>query len=191
MTGANLPVLIDHAQSVLVAKGWSKPVARVFARSFCKICAVPERSGDSVRSLGALVGRFAIRKDEMKLFDLIADALKTAAAAGFFVGTGPSSSAKIGIATALIQFFLRLTRRGVWLEQDEIRLMTIVIANGRRPKDSGVTTDEVVEIMRRTGEVDASAAKQRLERFTSMPTADGASAKLISSDSDGRWRAHV
>jgi hypothetical protein len=192
MTGANLEVLTEQAGSVLVAKGWPQSIAEVFARSFCEICAVPVRTDGSSRHLGALVGHFAIRKDELKLFDTMADALKAAAAAGFLMGIGSSSSTKVGIATTLIQFLRRLILRGVWLNEDEIRLMTIVIANAPHPRDAGVTTKEIVEIMKRTSEeVNAEAVRLSMERLTAMPTADGASAKLISSDSKGCWRAHV
>jgi hypothetical protein len=192
MTGANLELLTDQARGVLVAKGWPQPTAEVFARSFCEICAVPERTDDSSRRFGALVGHFAVRKDELKLFDTMADALKATAAAGFLVGIGSSSSAKVGIAMTLIQFLRRLIQRGVWLNEDEIRLMTIVIANARHPRDAGVTTEEIVEIMKRTSEeVDSEAVRLCMDRLAAMPTVDGASAKLISSDSRGRWRAHV
>jgi hypothetical protein len=139
-----------------------------------------------------LVGHFAVRKDELKSFDTMADALKATAAAGFLVGIGSSSSAKVGIAITLIQFLRRLIQRGVWLNEDEIRLMTIVISNARHPRDAGVTTQEIVEIMKRTSEeVDSEAVRLCMDRLTEMPTLDGPSAKLISSDSRGRWRAHV
>lgn len=161
-------------------------LAQAFADAFAeKILEAP--SG----VLGAMVGKYAIRSDQVKLFDLIASALPAAAGVGFFIGSGPVLGAAVTIGVAIVRLAHSLATQGVTLDDGKIRVLTILRFNIQRPQDRGMTVDEILEVIERTQpNYDSTWVKQQLEELSSMPTSRGTT-EIVSHDTQGRWRPHA
>jgi hypothetical protein len=142
--------------------------------------------------LGFLVGHYAIRKDDFKIFDAITDGLKAAAGVSFFTTHQPILGANVAIAVSIAKLLRSLRMRGAFLNPDALHVLTILRCNASTPDDAGLAPSEIVAILRRTRpDVDLVWLQQRLDFLKEIPTRDGASTKLASADSSGRWRSHA
>jgi hypothetical protein len=143
-------------------------------------------------TLSLLVGRYAIRKDDFKVFDALMDGLKAAAGVSFFTAHQPVLGAHVAIAVSLAKLLRSLAMRGVFLDQDTFHVLTILKCNVVTQNDLGLTSNEILEIVRRnSADADLNSLEQRLDFLKEVPTRDGATAKLVSADSSGRWRPHA
>jgi hypothetical protein len=162
-------------------------VAIVFADLFAKEIS-ERRSG----VLGAMRGKYAIRSDDVKLFDVVATALPAAAGVGFVLGGGPALGATASVVIAVIRLLHRLVTRGVSLDEAKIRLLTILRSNVLGPENRGMTINEILEIVQRTQpDKDIDWVKRHLDELSSMPTYDRGGSKIVSQDSHGLWRSHA
>jgi hypothetical protein len=143
-------------------------------------------------TLGMLVGRYAIRKDDFKIFDALMDGLKAAAGVSFFTAHQPVLGVNVAIGVSLAKLLRSMAMRGTFLNRDDLQVLTILKCNVASPSDPGLAPDEILVIARRTKEdADLSWLQQRLDYLEDVPTRDGATTKLASADPSGRWRSHV
>jgi len=138
------------------------------------------------------VGRYAIREDDIKLFEVLTDGLTAAAGVGFFTQHPPLLAAKVAIGVSLAKLVRALMMRGVLLDRDTIHVLTILRCNAAAPRDPGLSPEEVLHIVQRTKpECDINWVQQRLDYLKDVPTRDRGNAKLASADPCGRWRSHA
>jgi hypothetical protein len=129
-----------------------------------------------------------IRDDDLKLLEKLGDALKAAAAAGFFsaVLSAPQlATAGVGLLVAAAQLVRQAMKKGARLEPFDFRVLWLLKANA----PAGLTTDEIVAVLRRTELVEPAAVEAALARLASHVVADGSTAAFASRDAAGRWRA--
>ena len=142
--------------------------------------------------LSVLVRRYAVRSDDVKLFDCVVNALTAAAGAGFFLDRGPVAGAMTAIGVAVIRFLWQLRSNGVVLDEDRLRVLTILCANVGGPSDSGLTAEEILGVVRRlTPERDLAWVEAQLASLAQCPVPSGATRALVSKDYQNRWRPHV
>jgi hypothetical protein len=152
---------------------------------------IPPPSGGTV---GALFLKYAIRKDDLNLFDCIVDIAKTTAAAGFFVLPvgGSILSAKVGLVVAILKVARDLRNKSVALTDDQIRILTILRANVPDHTTPGMTVEDLLSVLRRTNpERDAAWVGRQLSDLARCPIPAGGMRELVSQDPRGRWRPHV
>jgi len=143
-------------------------------------------------TLSLLIGRYAIRKDDIKLFDLLTDGLKAAAAVNFFASHQPVLSANVGIAVSLAKLVRGLLMRGGVLDRDSIHVLTVLKCNATVPGDPGLSPEEVLQVIHRTKpEHNIAWVNQKLGYLKEVPMRDGSRVVLASPDSLGRWRSHA
>lgn len=159
--------------------------AEAFAAEFATVEVQPTRPG----TLGMLVGRYALRKDDLKLFDAITDGLKSAASVSFFASNQPAVGAKVAIGVSLARLLRTLVMRGVWLDPDTLQILTILRCNVSTPADPGLSAEELLSVVQRTKpEADLGRVQRLLSQLNESPTRDGTTARLAFSDPAGRWR---
>jgi tRNA(adenine34) deaminase len=152
-----------------------------FVRAFATPVASPPGAG----GLSMRIGRFAIRKDDVPVFDTVL-AVSVAAMTG-----GALSPAAIATAAAIFRLLHSLRSKGAWLDDDALRILTILQANVRTPADPGLTLEEMLTIVQRvTKHATAEWLLAQLRRLTAWPVPSAASVALVS-ESDGRWRPHA
>lgn len=176
----------------LKGNGVPSEFADEIAKALVTDCATFQVPTPRPGTLGLLTGRYAIRKDDIKLFDLLTDALTTAATVHFFAGHDPLLSANVGIAVSLAKLVRGLLMRGAFLDRDSIHVLTVLQYNATVPGDPGLSPEEVLQVIQRTKpEHDIAWVNQKLGYLKEVPTRDGSRAVLASPDSFGRWRSHA
>jgi hypothetical protein len=176
----------------LLAKGMEPGFARVLADELVQKFAEYEVPPSQPGTLGFLVGRYAIRKDDFKIFEALADGLKAAAAVSFFTAHQPVIGTNVALGVSLAKLLRSIAMRGALLDPDTVLLLTILKATVRSPDDDGLTANEILTMVSSTQpNADLAWVQKRLDRLKDFPTRDGAVTKLASSDSDGHWRPHV
>lgn len=176
----------------LKAKGipqeFAEEIAPQLTQEFASYEVPPLKPG----TMGALVGRYAIRKDDLKVFDALTGGLTAAASASFFMAHQPVLAANVAICVSLAKLIRSLATRGAFLDRDVLSVLTILKCNITSPSDPGLMPAEILEIIQRTTpEADLAWLQQRLDFLKEVPTRDGAATKLASLDASGRWRTHV
>lgn len=192
LEGASIDELVSKLENRLWSQERQAYIAHEAARAFVEDCAVAQpRSG----TFGAMVANYAIRSDEVKLFDAMSTALLAAAGAGFFVVPDTMAGSKLiagglGVFVAAIKFFKNLWVRGVRLDDDQVRLLTILRCNNSG--GSGMTEKQILEVIQRNDpKHDLAWVERHLKELSEYPTPDKGITKLVSKDSQGRWRPHV
>ena len=176
----------------LKAKGIGPEFAEEAARKLTAEFAFFEVPPPAPGTLGLLVGRYAIRKDDVKIFDALADGLKAAAAVSFFTAHQPALGANVAIGVSLAKLLRDLTMRAAFLDPDTLRVLTILTCNASTPIDAGLALADILAIVQRTSpDADLAWLQLRLNFLKEVPTRDGATTNLASEDSSGRWRSHV
>jgi len=176
----------------LKAKGLTPEYAGEIAQALMVEFATFEAPAPRPGSLSLLVGHYAIRKDDIKIFDALTDGLKAAAGVAFFTAHQPALGANVAIGVSLGRLIRALTMRGAWLDHDALHVLTILRCNASVPEDPGLSPAEVLAIVQRTNpDVDLAWVQHQLDFLKQVPTRDGAAAKLASEDAFGRWRSHA
>src|SRR6266567_1332583 len=171
-----------------IEAGFARELATELANEFAVYEAPPAKPG----TLGFLVGRYAIRKDDFKIFDPLTDGLKAAAAVSFFTAHQPVIGANVAIGVSLAKLLRSIAMRGAMLDPDTALILSILKCAVRSPDDEGLTPNEILTMVSsRRPHADLAWVQQRLDRLKDFPTRDGALAKLATSDSIGRWRPHA
>jgi hypothetical protein len=174
------------------AKGIETEFAGELAKELTKEFATNEASPIPPGTVGFLVGRYAIRKNDFKIFDSLTDGLKAAAAVGFFTTHQPAIGAKVAIAVSMAKLLRSIAMRGALLDSDHALVLSILKCTVRSPDDEGLTPNEILTMVSSSRpNADLAWVQQRLDRLKEFPTRDGDVAKLASSDSFGRWRSHA
>ena len=186
----------DELSSRLAARHqheqWPAPALEQMAAVFVEAGGEPLPVRSPVGGLGFLVRRYAVRTDDVKLFDCVVNALSAAAGAGFFLDGGPVAAAMTAIGMAVIRFLWQLRSNGVVLDEDQVRVLTILCANVGGPSDPGLTAEEILGVVRRvTPEKDLAWVEAQLASLAQCPVASGATRALVSQDHQNRWRPHV
>jgi hypothetical protein len=193
LTARSQDQLASRLQARLESRSCPVEYAHELTRAFTELYAEAESPPAPDGVFPALIRNYAIRKDDLKLFDAATDSLAAAAGAQFFLGAEPTIGAKVAIAIAVFKFMRNMMTRGVWLEQDQIWLLTILRCNVHGPNTPGLTVEEILEVInRRTPLRNIDWVDGHLKRLTAVPTLSGANvAALVSCDDLGRWRSHA
>lgn len=180
--------LAEHLRARGISAEFADCIAIALTDEFATFEVPPPRPN----TLSLLIGRYAIRRDNIKLFDAVMDGLKAAAGVSFFTAHQPVLGANVAIGISLARILRDLVNRGVWLDDKALGILTILKCNATRPNSSGLTPGEIVEILQLSDpQADLDTVQQWLSFLKSVPTRDRGDAKLASDDASGRWRAHV
>jgi len=186
-----IELLVEHLAADLRTKGIEAEFAHELARILVEEFAVYEVPPAKPGTFGFLVGRYAIRKDDFKIFDALTDGLKAAAAVSFFTTHQPVMGANVALGVAFAKLLRSIAMRGAFLDSDTVLVLSILKCAVRSPDDEGLTSNEILTMVSSTRpDADLTWVQQRLDHLKDFPTRDGAVAKLASSDSAGRWRSH-
>jgi hypothetical protein len=133
----------------------------------------------------AVVGRWVIRDDDLKLFEELIRAL-TAAAGASFLDPTKLVAPGVGVAVAAVSIFRNIWRSAAQLSQDDlVLLMAVTNAKGRIELSELATV--LKPVPRRDGSVWTDENVQRgLDRLEKFPTRTGLK-KFLSRDSEGKW----
>jgi hypothetical protein len=184
--------LAESLASDLHSKGIESEFARELAQQLAQEFAVYDIPPAKPGTLGFLVGRYAIRKDEFKIFDALTDGLKAAAAVSFFATHQPVIGANVALGVSLAKLLRSIAMRGAMIDPDSVVILALLKSAVGSPDDEGLTANEILTMVSSTRpNADLAWVQQRLDRLKEFPTRDGAAAKLASSDSAGRWRSHA
>lgn len=133
--------------------------------------------------------RWVIRDDDLKLLDALTDAVKSAAAVGFFTAALNSSqlaSATVGLLVAGAKLARQSLKKGARLEPLPFRVLLLLKANA----PGGLREAELLDILRRVSPelrlADVLAALTGLE----CAAADGSIQRFAAKDGTGRWHAN-
>ncbi|MEM6506497.1 MAG: hypothetical protein AAF711_13730 [Planctomycetota bacterium] len=163
--------------------------ARSLADQFVKLYA--EETSDT-GTYGALVGKYAIRRDDVQLFETASSVIVKTAGAGFFLGAEPALSGIVAIGVAVLTMLRRLWVRGVLLDNDKVAVLSILLANQESGHKYGLTAQQLLDILNREQLIyKLNWLENVLNELSAEPTPDGDSAELASSDELGRWRCHA
>jgi hypothetical protein len=180
--------LAEHLRAVGIGGEFADAMATALTDEFATFEAPPFRPN----TLGLLIGRYAIRKDNIKLFDALMDGLKAAAGVSFFTAHQPLLSANVGIGISLARVLRDMANRGVRLNDKALRILTILKCNVTGSNSPGLSPDEILQILQRNDpHADLINVQLWLSFLKSVPTQDGGDTKLASDDASGRWRVHV
>src|SRR5438034_1891647 len=124
-----MEALISSVARDFAGKDLPPDFAQEFATALVREYATVEVPRTRPGTLGMLVGRYALRKDDLKLFDAIAEGLKAAAGVTFFATDGPALGAKVAIGVSLARLLRTLVIRGAWLAPDALHVLTILSCN--------------------------------------------------------------
>ncbi len=139
-------------------------------------------------ALSALIGRFAIRKDDVNLFNRFLVGFGLAYADGVL----PDSASIVSVGLLVLTTLRDLAANGAWLDEDRTRILTILRANVTNPSDPGLTAEAILAIVRRTTpELDLAWVNQRLAELERVPLQGGGAKDLAMSDPNGAWRPLV
>jgi hypothetical protein len=184
--------LAEPLANDLLAKGMEPGFARVLADELVQEFAEYEVPSSQPGTLGFLVGRYAIRKDDFKIFEALTDGLKAAAAVSFFTAHQPVIGTNVALGVSIAKLLRSIAMRGALLDPDTVLIIAILKATVRSPDDEGLTADKILTMVSSARpNADLAWVQKRLDRLKDFPTRDGAVTKLASSDSDGHWRPHV
>ena len=176
----------------LQSKGMESGFARVLADELVQEFAEYDVPSAEPGRLGFLVGRYAIRKDDFKIFEALTDGLKAAAAVSFFTAHQPVVGTNVALGVSLAKLFRSIAMRGALLDPDTVLILTVLKTTVRSPDEKGLTADEILTMVSSTRpDTDVNWVQKRLDRLKDFPTRDGAVTKLASPDSAGLWRPHV
>jgi hypothetical protein len=170
---------------------WTAATSAHIARGFFDLAGEALTQSAPRGRLTSLVGRFAIRKDDLKIFDTVVTALGSTAGAHAFLGNEPAPTVIIGVAVAVFRFLHEVRSKTGMLDDSALRIISILHANVRNTTDPGMTADEILTIVRRTlPAADAAWVNQQLRKLAKWPVVSGGTTELVS-EVDGRWRPHV
>lgn len=143
--------------------------------------------------LGLLVGKYAIRKDDLNLFDCVVKAVQSAASAGFFVyaTSGSMAASKCGIVFALIQVVRDLRNKGDLLQEEEVKVLTILKSIVPEHSSMGIRAEELLKIVQlELPSQDMTSLTAILQKLSKYPMRGGMNKELVSQSLE-RWRPHV
>lgn len=184
--------LAEPLANDLLAKGMEPGFARVLADALVQEFAEFEVSSSQPGTLGFLVGRYAIRKDDFRIFEALTDGLKAAATVSFFTAHQPVIGTNVALGVSIAKLLRSIAMRGALLDPDTVLILATLRATVRSPDDEGLSADKILTMISSVRpNADLGWVQKRLDRLKDFPTRDGAVTKLASSDSDGHWRPHV
>jgi hypothetical protein len=171
----------------LKARGLEGQYADQVAKALVADCVTIQETTPPPGTLAFLVGPYAIRKDDNKLFDLLSDGLKAVAS-----GNLSTSHQWVDIGVAVAKLVRGFLKRGCILDRDSVHVLTILKGSTESSNERGLSADEVLRVIQRTQpERDIGWVREILEYLKDVPTRDGGTSMLASPNSDGRWRCHV
>jgi hypothetical protein len=135
--------------------------------------------------------RYVIRDDDLRLMDVLADGLKAAAGAGFFLlaVSGPQVviTGIVGVIVAGARLLRQAKTKGAELEPGAFRVLYILKANEPTP----LSVDDITGILRRTApDTTAEWVTQRLTELEKHFVNEGSVVPFACKDSVGNWRAN-
>lgn len=130
---------------------------------------------------------WVIKNDDLALMDAILDGVRSAAAAGFFVGAPlahPAEWAAIaGIAAPILKVCRNALRKGKTLDPDTYAVLAAVKALGP------VSERTILESLRtHDAKWTLDAVRSALVLLKAMPMTNGEPRQLASEDGSGEWR---
>src|SRR5260370_29454379 len=99
----------------LTRRGIHGLYAREFAQALATEYASVEAPASRPDELSLVLGHYAIRKDDVKVFEAVATGLTASAGVQFFTQTQPTLQANVAIGLALVRLVRNLMLRGVLL----------------------------------------------------------------------------
>jgi hypothetical protein len=144
-----------------------------------------EPPGDKFRSVVPRY-RWVIRDDDLNVIGVFSDALRAAAAVGFFAVAIDFSQAAT-VATGVLLTGARLVRqtlkKGASLEQLPFRVLLVLRANAPQ----GLTPEELLEILQRVSATTMAEVEGALASLAGTSVGDGTVLSFASRDGAGRW----
>ncbi len=163
-----------------------------FARAFVDSAAFvpPPPPGGT---MPALIGNYAIRDDDLSLFDCLVAVLVAGAPVGFFLHPSQVTTAAIVGAVGGVGKTLRDLRvKSAWLDQARVRILTILKANVTEATDQGLMDEDILKIVQRTTpELDLEWVRKRLNELTKVPVRGGGVKDFVVQSPNGEWRSLV
>jgi len=192
ISGTSLDEISAKLGDRLSRHGVQSESAAILAAAIASEFAVVEPHVSRPGTLGLLIGRYAIRTDDLALLDAMIAGFAALANGQFFLNGPVAIAVRVAIAVAALKFLKPLWLRGVVLSADEARVFLIVQSNTTALTDEGLTAAEIVEILQRVSpECDMHWADEILQRLAAMTARDQSTTSLISCDSRKRWRSHA
>lgn len=148
---------------------------------------LPEVGRDSDRhALAARVG-WAIRDDDLRLIEAIAQGLVAAASAGFFVDSHTSLSGPItGLFLSLAQLVRRTRKKGARIDPNQARLLSI-LKSSRKP----LSAEEIATSLSTKAPdaaLSATECEAVLKTLCTVLLNDGTEVAFTACNAEGRWR---
>jgi hypothetical protein len=170
----------------------NRTVAQPFARAFVDAVASSDlRAPGASGGAGAMAGSFAIREDDLSIFDSLQAALAAAAPAGFFLHAAAPAAAIVGVAGAIAKVLRDLFVKGAWLDEEKARILLILKANIRDVTSPGLSSADIYAIVARsTPDLDIEWVNRQLAGLMFVPVRLGTRAFVVRDAAD-RWRPLV
>ena len=127
--------------------------------------------------------RWVIADDDLKALDVVSDAVKAGAAAGFFVTHGPVTSAIVGMVLAGVKLLRQAAKKGTTVSPAQLRVLLILKSN------RGLTTGELKAILDRKDSISESELKKLLGELEKISLDDGSVKGFVAKDGADRWHA--
>lgn len=142
-------------------------------------------SESPTEGFGLVLGRFAIRDDDLAVLDAAKSAVLAAAPTNFFFNA-PTTASLAGLLAAMCVLVRQIHRKGCRLDPIQRHILLCLKAAGRR-----LTTEELTAILNRdsgqAGHWTTEAVEVELARLSAVPLRDGSVVSLVSRDADGTW----
>jgi hypothetical protein len=142
-------------------------------------------------SLGLLVGTYAIRKDDLNLFEIVAKAAAAGSTTGFFASLDAALSAKITLLFAIFSTARELWNKGRFLDSESIRILSILKERIPTHTAPGMNTEEILRIFNLSQpNKDLIWLENTLQELRRIPMPGGSNKELVS-ELHGHWRSHI
>lgn len=173
-----------------------RTTSALLAQMFIEAVAEPQLGDpESLGRLGTMLGSFAIRKDDVDIFEWLRSALMAAAPTGFLLDpkstTGAITAAIVGLACAIGKAIHDLHVKGAWLDSRSAHILLILKSNIPDTNHPGLTPQEIHSIVQRTDPgCDLALIQRTLDGLLFVPVRIGTRAFVVR-DATERWRSLV
>jgi hypothetical protein len=134
---------------------------------------------------GAMARNYAIRREDVKLFDAVVSGVQAASGAQFFLSSdnGKLLGGAVGVCIAVAKLIHGLYGRGAVLDP-ESALVPSCLSSSKE----GLTEAEASQLL---PNLDPARARAILRMLSDFPTLSRGTSKLATSGPEGVWRSHV